>query len=193
MENTWLALSNDYFFLCIVSIINVSSVVYEHPPLTNTFCGTTPFAWKQTPVLCRSLSRSTLQIPQSTSAWLTEKIWDIYSLVLAHLTTLLGKFNTKPQVKQKAFLNICGSLSYLCPQTICPLRYPKAVTVFKKSASTETESFSKQSGRLTDFILSASILWFYLLILISLRPPVTHYVLVHPSFHLSERTGMLKT
>lgn len=113
------------------------------------------------------------RFPRAQVHDLQKKVWDIYSLVLAHLTTLLGKFNTKPQVKQKAFLNICRSLSYLCPRTICPLRYPKAVTVFKKSASTETESFSKQSGRLTDFILSASILWFYLLILISLRPPIS--------------------
>lgn len=121
----------------------------------------------QKPVLFHSANS-----PEHQCMTYREKVWDISSFVLAHLTTLLSKFNTKPQVGQKVFLNICGSLSYLCPQTICPLRYPKAVTVFKKSASTETES-SKQSVRLNDFILSASILWFYLLILISLRPPIS--------------------
>lgn len=131
------------------------------------------FTWKQTLPFAEACPVPLCRFTRAQMHDLQKKVWDIYSFVLAHLTTLLSKFSPKPQVKEKAFLNICGSLSYPCPQTIRPLRYPKAVTVFKKSASPETESFSKQSGRLTDFILSASILWFYLLILISLRPPIS--------------------
>lgn len=69
-----LLLFTDYFFLCVISIITLSSVLYEHPQLTDIFRGTTSLYYLKThPVLCRSLSHSTLQIPQSTEAWLMEK------------------------------------------------------------------------------------------------------------------------
>lgn len=150
--NRGLALSNNFFFLYV--IVSLYSVLYKLPPLTDRFCGTTRLYLKRTHFLCRSLSHSTLKVPQSTPAQFMDGLR--YLFICA--CTSHNKFNMKPQVNLKAFLNICGSLSYLCPQTICLVRYPKAVMVLKKLASTETQYFSKQSGRLTNYILSASIL-----------------------------------
>lgn len=123
--------SNLPFFPCLISTLYCVRV----PLLTERFYMTITLHSKESVFHAKAYPTPTSRLFRAQLQDFWKNFWNIFlnSFVLVHCTTLHDNFNMKPQVNQKAFLNICGSLSYFYPQTICLMRYPKAVTVSTKA------------------------------------------------------------